>query len=242
MRIWGFVGVRRKSGEVWISVKDKVFAVRSVRRIPKEERWSEDCVGWVNRVPWNRYNGEEGADGDVPEIVVPEQATTGGGEKIVFVDTRQKVPRDFWIKKEDIEKHGQTRGCPGCTTFVGLGKQPHIQICKDRFKGLLSGEARVVNAENRKRDFEEKQLEKRRRKGEKKEEERRVRKEKRKAEDDEPEDKKHVRFEEGRSSSSGAAEMESSSGAAKMDTESGKRKAEDYPEGEEARIEGVEVE
>ncbi len=27
-----------------------------------------------------------------------------------------------------------------------------------------------------------------------------------------------------------------------MDTESGKRKAEDYPEGEEARIEGVEVE
>ena len=53
-----FVGVRRKSGEVWISIKDKVFAVRSVRRIPKEERWSEDCVGWVNRVPWNRYKAE----------------------------------------------------------------------------------------------------------------------------------------------------------------------------------------
>ena len=155
----------------------------------------------MSRVPWNRYKEEEGADGEVPEIVAPDPVTTGGGEKIIFVETRQKVPRDFWIKKEDIEKHGQTRGCPGCrTTFVGLGKQPHIQICKDRFKGLLSGEARVINTENRKKDFEERQLEKRRRKGEKKEEERQARKEKRKAEDDEPEDKKHGRFEEVESS------------------------------------------
>ena len=44
-----FVGVRRKSGEVWISVKDKVFGVRSVRRIPVEDRWGEDCIGWVKR-------------------------------------------------------------------------------------------------------------------------------------------------------------------------------------------------
>ena len=49
------VGVKRRSGELWISVKDNVFAVRSVRRIPEEHRWSEDCVKWVNRTLWNRY-------------------------------------------------------------------------------------------------------------------------------------------------------------------------------------------
>ena len=62
-----FVGVRRRSGELWIAIKDQVFAVRSVRRIPIESRWSEDCVKWVNRAPWNRYKGDEYADGEVPE-------------------------------------------------------------------------------------------------------------------------------------------------------------------------------
>ena len=74
------MGVRRKSGEGWVSVKDKVFGVRSVRRIPVEDRWGEDCVGWVKRAPWNRYKGDEFADGEVPDEVVPEvfKASSGG--------------------------------------------------------------------------------------------------------------------------------------------------------------------
>ena len=50
-----FVGVRRRSGEVWVAVKGKVLSARSVRRIPVEHRWGEDCLPWVDRVPWNRY-------------------------------------------------------------------------------------------------------------------------------------------------------------------------------------------
>ncbi len=95
-----------------MTVGDKVFGGRSVRRIPVEDRWSEDCVRWVKRAPWNRYKGDEFADGEVPEEVVPEilKPTSGGGEKVVFVETRKKVPREFWIGKEDCEKHGYTRG------------------------------------------------------------------------------------------------------------------------------------
>ena len=33
-----FVGVRRRSGEVWIAVKGNVLSARSVRRIPVEQR------------------------------------------------------------------------------------------------------------------------------------------------------------------------------------------------------------
>ena len=62
-----FVGVRRRSGELWISVEDSVFAVRSVRRIPEEHRWGEDCVKVVNRILRNRNKDCECADGDVPE-------------------------------------------------------------------------------------------------------------------------------------------------------------------------------
>ena len=32
-----------------------------------EQRWGEDCVSWVDRVPWNRYKEALDADGEMPE-------------------------------------------------------------------------------------------------------------------------------------------------------------------------------
>ena len=39
-----FVGVRSRSNEIWVAIKDQVLMVRSVKRIPVEQRWGEDCV------------------------------------------------------------------------------------------------------------------------------------------------------------------------------------------------------
>ena len=39
-----FVGVRKVSNELLVATQDKVVMVRSIRRIPFEKRWSEDCV------------------------------------------------------------------------------------------------------------------------------------------------------------------------------------------------------
>ena len=41
-----FVGVRRRSGEVWIAVKGKILSARSVRRISVEKRWGGGGYGW----------------------------------------------------------------------------------------------------------------------------------------------------------------------------------------------------
>ena len=78
-----FVGVRRRSGELWIAAQDQIFSVRSVRRIAVEQRWSRDCVEWVSRVPWNKYKDAMDADGDLPEGVSVEEKkgseNPGGG-------------------------------------------------------------------------------------------------------------------------------------------------------------------
>jgi hypothetical protein len=42
-----FVGVRVRSGEFWVATVAGVRKVRSVRRIPEDERWSEASVKWV---------------------------------------------------------------------------------------------------------------------------------------------------------------------------------------------------
>ena len=91
-----FIGVRRRSGELWISIKDQVIAVRSVRRIPKEERWCEDCVKWVTRAPWNRYKGDEYADGDVPDAVAAEKIEPDVSPRgTIVIETCEKAPREF---------------------------------------------------------------------------------------------------------------------------------------------------
>ena len=64
-----------------------------------------------------------------------------------------------------MEKHGSTRGCPGCSSFhEGFGKQPHNEVCRDLLKELMKDESKVNNQEARMRDFEPNQEEKRKRK------------------------------------------------------------------------------
>ena len=114
-----FVGVRRRSNELWVATQEKVIGVRAIRRIPVEMRWSEDCVRWVTWVPWNRCKDAGDADGELPEEV-PEREPREGErpekEKVIVVDTRSKAPREFYIKKEDAERHGYTKGCGGCSS------------------------------------------------------------------------------------------------------------------------------
>lgn len=68
---WGhgiFVGVRKRSGEIWVATKKgDIISVRTVKRIPDEERWSEDCWKWVKRTLWNKFKEDPEEDGDIPE-------------------------------------------------------------------------------------------------------------------------------------------------------------------------------
>ena len=48
----------------------EILSARSVRRIPVEHRWGEDCLSWVDRVPWNRYKEPLDADRDMPEELI----------------------------------------------------------------------------------------------------------------------------------------------------------------------------
>ena len=215
-----FVGVRARSGEVWIATSEKTFSVRSVRRLPEDQRWCADCVRWPRRTLWNRYKEDSGADGELPEevpqAVAPAVGPRGG---VIFMETRDKIPRDFYIRKTDAEKHGFTRGCAGCSSwFRGLGRQPHTEACRERFHDFMQNDAKIQLARSRRDAFEEVQLEKKRRKEEKKHQRKRKAEEegddqeraerdeprgeggqKRKAEDDEDQDKisqEHGRREE----------------------------------------------
>ena len=50
--------------------------------------------------------------------------------------------------------------------FRGLARQPHNEMCRERLRGISKEGAKVRNAEGRRKDFEEKELEKKRKKEE----------------------------------------------------------------------------
>jgi hypothetical protein len=129
--------------------------------LPLEERCSADSLAWVKNVPWHLYRGDVTADGDITEdnAVEPEQvqAEGRGGLGGIVLKVRAPPPRDFQIRKEDAEKHGYSRGCAGCTSwFRGLGRQPHTPACRARFENLLTDDARFLNAQRRKQEYEAK--------------------------------------------------------------------------------------
>eukprot|EP00973_Karenia_brevis_P049102 6810516-Karenia_brevis.AAC.1 len=62
-----FVGANRNSNEFLISRINGISTCRTIKRIPNEERWGEDNLRWVKWVPWKKYEGDEDADGEVPE-------------------------------------------------------------------------------------------------------------------------------------------------------------------------------
>eukprot|EP00973_Karenia_brevis_P035878 4950824-Karenia_brevis.AAC.1 len=47
-----FVGVNRKSNQFLIADEDGIRRVRSIRRIPKEQKWGEDSLKWIKWAPW----------------------------------------------------------------------------------------------------------------------------------------------------------------------------------------------
>ena len=56
--------------------------------------------------------------------------------------------------------------------FGGLARQTHNDMCRERLRMILKEGAKVSNAEGRKKDFEEKELEKKRKKEERREDKR----------------------------------------------------------------------
>jgi hypothetical protein len=167
-----FVGVKRSSGEIFVSTQDGIKKARSVRRLPVEKRWCEDCIEWVKFVPWNKYRGDDEADGEIPEEALrdpfvrrdeaPDVRPGGEGQPgAITIKMRQPPPRAFYISKQNIKDHKYTRGCPGCgSVFKGGSRQPHNELCRARFEELLKDDARVKNAKRKQEEYEDKVVKK----------------------------------------------------------------------------------
>ena len=115
----------------------------------------------MRHVPWHKFYGDPEADGEIPEDVdrggASSSAASGVMDKVAIVSTKEAKPRGSYVTLKNVLDHGPTRGCGGCSSLgMGSARQPHNEACRQRFMQLLKTEAKVKNAERRKRDAVEK--------------------------------------------------------------------------------------
>ena len=176
-----FVGVRVRSSELIVFDQDtkEVKTVRTVRRVPEEQRWSADNLAWVQSVPWNAGQGDAEADGELPEFDVkhgPGRRLTPGEVEEVQTKENLDIVHRAHLRRADFDRFGFTDRCAGCSAMIrGLKPQPHVEHCRRRMESLLEDDSRIKNAKARlsdkgRRMREEKEQE---REGEEKDDKRR---------------------------------------------------------------------
>ena len=146
-----FLGKMHKSDEAMVYTDDhKLVKARSIKLLPESESWDADAIQSIKTARW-KAQMEEG------EKPLEEDDSI---EKDVKDDmAREKIPRDFHIRKEHLEKFGFSAGCPSCKSIMADRKptQHHSSKCRERIRELLGGR-NVQNAKTRQDEYISKQV------------------------------------------------------------------------------------
>jgi hypothetical protein len=131
----------------------EVKMVRTVRRVPEEQRWKVENLEWVEAVPWNHGKGDQNADGDMLDFDVksgPGRKLTEQERTEIAMNEGPRILHRAHLRRADFDKHGYTDRCPGCSALLrGLHAQPHSQACRDRLETILEKDIRIKNAKAR---------------------------------------------------------------------------------------------
>ena len=143
-----FLGVQGRTAELIIGVKGNISRTRSMRRLPRDKRWSADMIKELNVGVAQYLTGEAQEPSQAivvrPDVPVPDPPVPRG-----FQARRLK------LDKQDFLTHGYTAGCPGCLYYrSGIGARAgHTEECRTRMEACLAetavGAARITAARER---------------------------------------------------------------------------------------------
>ena len=106
----------------------------------------------IKGLPWDHEGEKEGKVvklESLPEELMQQEKQT--------IKEELKQPYAFHTKREDYEKYGYSRGCPGCQALLtGTTKQKHTPQCRQRMEKEMGELERVKNAKRRREEFLEK--------------------------------------------------------------------------------------
>jgi len=129
--VW--LGVRDKSGDMYIGTDIGVIKVRSVRRKgTAQARWDAGLWERVKGTPWEPVPGREGV-----EVRSSVELPPAPMEVPPMVDAPkwEQYGRRPNIQMKDVKNLGMTPGCPGCVAANrGSAARKHTEECRKRME------------------------------------------------------------------------------------------------------------
>ena len=149
-----FVGNHERTGSALFLTESGLRRGTGIAKVPIEDRWKKDFLQSCKGLPWDPTSREKPKrsfdDADAQAPVVPSTAVRP-----------PKSARKFYVLRDDIEKYGGTKGCPGCTVrgaLAGHGVDytvQHNDECRTRMRELLERDRETrIGADARLRAYE----------------------------------------------------------------------------------------
>ncbi len=106
-----------------VGTRDGVVKVKTVKMLDGVQRRDGDLLKTLCGLPWEPLQGDP--EGEVAPTVRRVQSIRVEAEQVAApselppaVPAKALVRRSFYVKKDDVEKYGQTAGCPGCAAIA----------------------------------------------------------------------------------------------------------------------------
>ena len=122
--VW--LGIERRTGQyvVYDKTMGGIRTARTILRMPQPQQWSLDAIRGIEATPWSIH------EPNVPEVVHHQPSSD--------ITTKERVAqvRRVYIRQEDLDRHGYTKGCKRCQNILVYGPKsstvPHTDECRDR--------------------------------------------------------------------------------------------------------------
>ena len=140
------LAVKSRSDEAIIGTDQGAVKARTIRRLPKEQRWDAEAI---NRLRGSPRRPVPGVESDHLPTDTAVSLPPGAGEDEETAATRktgdirrnpprvEEEPRRMYVRKAYIDKYRRTPGCPRCDAIGSKNPPAHDQTCRDRVTSEL---------------------------------------------------------------------------------------------------------
>jgi hypothetical protein len=130
-----YLGVLQSSNELLVATDAGVVKVRTIKRLPDDQRWDAEAVLAIKGTPWAPVDGATTAP--VP-VAVHFPVYEGNLPPPVDRDPAVQV-RAMRLQKADFEAHGYSDGCRGCVAVRRSAQGiPHTAACRARMETAMA--------------------------------------------------------------------------------------------------------
>ena len=153
MREGRYLGHHSRTGSLLVMTDKGVVVGTGARRVPEERRWTLD--GWDNLrgLPWDVQPAEK-------EVTLKDLVSGADAHMNLLPRVEAGEPQDRrrYVTRADIDKFGETDGCPGCASIRTYGRTTvaHNDACRERVEKLLKesdeGRERLETHRRKKRE------------------------------------------------------------------------------------------